>query len=89
MRLGYKRQADRVSVAIHCGTVELGLLYIVGGLSCRLSVVSLAGRRNDGLGEVEKKTRQPELDELKSRAKKSQKKPSRATDCWTILSVPS
>lgn len=29
-------------------------LYIVGGLSCRLSVVSLAGSRNDGLGEVEK-----------------------------------
>lgn len=55
MRLGCKRQADRVSLAIHYGTVELGLLYIVGGLSCRLSVVSLAGRGNDGLGEVEKR----------------------------------
>lgn len=50
MRLGCKRQDDWVSLAIHCGTMGLGLLYIVGGLSCRLSVVSLAGRRNDGFG---------------------------------------
>lgn len=85
MRLGCKRQDDRVSLAIHCGTMGLGLLYIVGGLSCRLSVVSLAGRRNDGFGGSGKRRDSQNRTNSNQELKKN---PSRATDWWTILSVP-
>jgi len=77
MRLACKRQEFPLSSMVeqwNLGSCWWFVVPSVGCFPCRKKK-----RRVDGSG---KKTRQPESDELKSRAKKNS---SREADCWTIL----